>query len=139
MDFFANNQKGWPVGSTKNRTTLDVSLPAAAIAAVAKAGEAQKKMSRMRNDRQRSAAQTITMLKKKSTLKESVCDILLNSDIAFKRHGIPESTLKDHSVKFESVADLIDFLLGDVTREQCVGAISKLLPPLLYMDDVTFL
>ena len=66
-----------------------------------------------------------------------MCNILLNGDVASNRHGILTSTLKNHSVKFESVANLLDIPFGDVTREKYFGAISKRPPPLLSMDDVT--
>ena len=52
-----------------------------------------------------------------TTLKDDVCDILLNGNVAFNSHSIPKSTLKYHSVKFEIVADLLDIPFGDVTRE----------------------
>ena len=43
LGLFAKNPNGPPVGSTKKRTTINVSLPAAAVAAVAKSDEANKK------------------------------------------------------------------------------------------------
>ena len=64
LAFFEKNPKGWIVGSTKNITTIDVSLSAAAVAAVAKSGEAKKISNRRSNHRQRSSAQTIAILKK---------------------------------------------------------------------------
>ena len=63
LDFLENNPKGRPVGSTKNRTTINVSLPAATVASVAKSYKAKKIRSiRGNNHRQVSAAQTIAML-----------------------------------------------------------------------------
>ena len=64
LGLFAKNPNGPPVGSTKKRTTINVSLPAAAVAAVAKSDKANKKRRiRRSNQRQISAAQTIAMLK----------------------------------------------------------------------------
>ena len=68
-----------------------------------------------------------------------MCDILLNGDATFNHHGIPESTLKYHDVKFGSVSNLLDIPFGGVTREQYFGDIYKQSPPILSMDDVTFL
>ena len=42
------------------------------------------------------------------TFKDDVCNILLNGNATFKRHGILRSNLKDHAVKFEIVANLLD-------------------------------
>ena len=140
LDFFSNNPKGSPVGYTKNMPTFNVYLPAAAIATVAKYEEANK-------EKKYQEEQPQTNKRRKNyhnaenfdTLKYSVCNILLNRGAAFNRHGIPKSTLKDHSFKFKSIADLLDIPFGDVTREQYFGAISKQTPPLPSMDDVTFL
>ena len=41
-DLFANNPKVRPVGSTKDRTTIDVSLPAVAVYSADKSGKAKK-------------------------------------------------------------------------------------------------
>ena len=43
LDFFANNPKGHPFEYTKERTMINVSLPAITVAAVSKSDEANKK------------------------------------------------------------------------------------------------
>ena len=43
LALFAKNPKGLPVGSTKNRTTIDVFLPVISVAAVDKSDESKKK------------------------------------------------------------------------------------------------
>ena len=139
MYFFAKNPKGWPVGSTKKRTKIDVSFPAAAVAAVAKAIKARKNKEHEEQQQTKNKFIKYRYAEIVFTLKDAVHDILLNGNVAFHRHGIPKSTLKDNSVKFESVANLLDIPFGDITREQYFGDIYKRTPPLLYMDDVAFI
>ena len=43
LSFFGKNPKGRPFGSTKNRTTVDVSFPVDAVAVAVEADEANKK------------------------------------------------------------------------------------------------
>ena len=81
MIFFANNPKGWSVGSTKNRTTIDVSLPAAAVSAVTKADKHNKNKkykeeqphTKKRRTKYRDAENF-------TNLEYAVCEILLNGD-----------------------------------------------------------
>ena len=42
LNFFANNPKGWPVGSTRYITRINILLPSDAVAAVDKSSEAKK-------------------------------------------------------------------------------------------------
>ena len=89
----------------------------AAVDSVAKANKYNKnKRNRSNNQRQKSAAQNIAG--KISSLKDAVCNIFWNGDAAFNHHDIPKSTLKDHAVKFESVANQLDITFGYVTRDQ---------------------
>ena len=139
LDLFANNPKGRPIGSTKKRTTIDVSLHTTSVVSVVKSGEAKKKEVAVEETTDKEALHKISLFWGKITLKDAVCNILLNGDVAFNRHGILKSNLKYHSVKFKSVANLLDIPFVYFAREHYFGSIYKQPPPLLYMDDFTFL
>ena len=68
-----------------------------------------------------------------------MCDILLNYDATLNCYDILKSNLKDHDFKLKNVTNLLDIPFGGVTREQYFGDIYKQSPPILSMDDVTFL
>ena len=140
LAFFANNPKGWSVGSKKKITTVDVSLPAADVAAVAKSEKYNKNKKEQEEQPHTKKRRTeYHDAEKISTLEDAVCNILFNCGADFNRHGNLKSTLKYHYVKFKSVAELLDIPFGGVTRDQYYGAISKQSPPLMSMDDFTFL
>ena len=78
LDFFSNNPKGSPVGSTKNMPTFNVYLPAAAIATVAKYEEANKeKKDQEEQPQTNKRRKNYHNAENFDTLKYSVCNILL--------------------------------------------------------------